>query len=184
MTVLSKGWQYTFGSEGTGNHICTMCSRGTYGHCDEACAYRRNFFWSGAELGQWKPDHVLSADQIKELRRAFIEASADQTYRVPQKLELTETVLSELPDDHPFIKSGLRDKARAKDIFTVISVAGAGVTDRDQLALLADEVSRRSAPALIVISNKGVRVYEVRTKAQWSEQSAARLSTLHTASFW
>ena len=159
--VLSAGWQMTFGTA-EDNHVCTMCGRGTFGSCDDACAYRRNFFWSGYNLGSIEVD--MNAAQVKELLAAFIAAQPDETYQIPQTLELIPDVLDGLSGDHPLSV----DNLPSQSIYSIISVDEVLVTVRDQLNLVAVGLknSQRSGDeqddqlAHTVLSTSGVKVYE------------------------
>ena len=159
--VLSAGWQMTFGTA-EDNHVCTMCGRGTYGSCDDACAYRRNFFWSGYNLGSIEVD--MNAAQVEELLAAFIAAQPEETYDIPQTLELTPDVLDGLSADHPLSA----DNLPSQSIYSIISVDEVLVTVRDQLNLVAVGLKNSNAPgddhdlhlAHTVLSTSGVKVYE------------------------
>mmetsp|Transcript_3887 Transcript_3887/g.9103 ORF Transcript_3887/g.9103 Transcript_3887/m.9103 type:complete len:1377 (+) Transcript_3887:260-4390(+) len=159
--VLSAGWQMTFGTA-EDNHVCTMCGRGTFGSCDDACAYRRNFFWSGYNLGSIEVD--MNAAQVQELLAAFIAAQPDETYQIPQTLELIPDVLDGLSGDHPLSV----DNLPSQSIYSIISVDEVLVTVRDQLNLVAVGLknSQRSGDeqddqlAYTVLSTSGVKVYE------------------------
>jgi len=155
--VLSAGWQMTFGTA-EDNHVCTMCGRGTYGSCEDACAYRRNFFWSGYNLGSIQVQ--MDAAQVLELLGAFTTAQPEETYEVPQTLELFPDVLSGLSEDHPLSAANLPSQS----IYSIISVDDVLVTVRDQLRLVAvglkNSQQSESKLATTVLSTSGVKVYE------------------------
>jgi hypothetical protein len=125
--VLSAGWQMTFGTQ-QDNHVCTMCGRGTYGSCEDACSYRRNFFWSGYNLGS--NEIGANALELAQLYDAFVELQPNETYDEPQTLELSEDVLTRLPPSNPI--SALQFTTSA--VFSLISVADVFVTVRDQVS--------------------------------------------------
>mmetsp|Transcript_27328 Transcript_27328/g.40396 ORF Transcript_27328/g.40396 Transcript_27328/m.40396 type:complete len:986 (-) Transcript_27328:398-3355(-) len=158
--VLSKGWKVTFATE-QDTHVCTMCGRGTYGSCDDACSYRRNFFWSGFSLGQLEMD--IAAHELKQLFDAFIGAKPEEDYYVPQVLELREPVVELLPDNHPM------KTLNSKSIYSLIAVNKVSVTVRDQLryihvGLMNMEKNLGTEQVVpVVLSTTGTRVYETCT---------------------
>ncbi len=131
---------------------------------DDACAYRRNFFWSGYNLGSIEVE--MDSDDIDALLEAFIAAQPEETYDFPQPLELGPEILENLPEGHPLSA----DNLPSRSIYSIISVDDVLVTVRDQLRLIAVGLENKNAQkganetdydqATAVLSTSGVKVYE------------------------
>ena len=159
--VLSAGWQMTFGTA-EDNHVCTMCGRGTYGSCEDACAYRRNFFWSGYNLGSIKID--ISGEEIAQLYLAFLQVLPEEIYDKPQTLELTPEVFAALPEGHGLLDSNLLP---SQSIYSIIQIQQVYLTLRDQLNAITVSLRQmekndpeKKHQVKMILSTSGVKVYE------------------------
>mmetsp|Transcript_24130 Transcript_24130/g.52665 ORF Transcript_24130/g.52665 Transcript_24130/m.52665 type:complete len:1264 (-) Transcript_24130:809-4600(-) len=148
--VLSPGWRMTFDADG-GSHVCTQCSRGTYGHCDDACNYRRNYFWSGTRAGK-SIEVDVSAFDMFALYDAFVAEQPVEAYDNPQSLLLSQSILDKLPAGHPVLEA---------EGYTIISLNEGQISSREQLRTLTTLVRGGTAP--MFLSATGVKVYETCT---------------------
>eukprot|EP00927_Polykrikos_kofoidii_P016322 TRINITY_DN17358_c0_g1_i1.p1 TRINITY_DN17358_c0_g1~~TRINITY_DN17358_c0_g1_i1.p1 ORF type:complete len:1046 (+),score=97.50 TRINITY_DN17358_c0_g1_i1:54-3191(+) len=147
--VLSAGWQVQPSVQD--RNLCTMCPRGTYGHCDNACGYRSNFYWSNFGLG--KIDIRMTPDKLLNLYQAFLQAQREETDDIPQELKFTDNIVNALSHDHP-----LRNLTLGPE-YSVIQVGGVMITRRSQILQLARTRSSSNALLVLTISDKGVPVY-------------------------
>ena len=107
----------------------------------------------------------MEPDEIEALIAAFIATQPEETYEVPQPLELVPDVLEKLPENHPLLAKNLPTQS----IYSIISLDDVLVTVRDQLDLIAVGLKNKNAnrdanttesKAHTVLSTSGVKVYE------------------------
>lgn len=128
-----------------------MCPRGTFGHCDDAYNWQRNFFWAGLHAGDSIRLNV-TAEDLLALHGAFVEEQPIAESHAPQKLYITENYIAEASRRRPSLGSRLRSG------YNVISVDGIEIKERKELVLLAAKY--RLTAVDLLIADSGLRIYE------------------------